>query len=61
MNTIERGWSAPFSDWVVKSWEDHSKQINGPEIVERVRQTLSDPQATKERAFKGKKLTTKGN
>lgn len=45
-----RGWSAPFSDWVVEGWRQHSLALGGPEVAARMRETLSDPVAAKARA-----------
>lgn len=51
------GWSAPFSDWVLEGWLEHSQRLNGPEIAERVRETLSNPEAAKARAQENERKT----
>ena len=56
MDPEKSGWSAPFSDWVVEGWRQHSLALGGPEVAARVRETLSDPQAARARAVHKEKL-----
>jgi hypothetical protein len=45
-----KAWSAPFADWVVAGWREHSQSIGGPQIAARVRLALSRPDLARKRA-----------
>jgi hypothetical protein len=58
---MKPGFSSPFSAWVIEGWRRHADKIGAPAIAKRFRETLSDPQGTKARAFAKTKKKDKNN